>query len=142
MSINKVILVGNVGKDPEVKYLESGTAVARFSLATNESYKNKNGEKVTNTEWHNIEVWRGTAEFVEKYVRKGTQLYVEGKIRTENWEDREGNKRYTTKILVDSLQLLSRKDDNNVESAAPPAIESQENNANNQDEEQADDLPF
>lgn len=139
MSINKVILVGNVGKDPEVKYLESGTAVARFSLATNETYKNKNGEKVTNTEWHNIEVWRGTAEFVEKYIKKGTQLYVEGKIRTENWEDKEGNKRYTTKILVDSLQLLGKREDGS-EMGQPP-IE-QNNGGSMQHEEEADDLPF
>ena len=138
MSINKVILVGNVGKDPEVKYLESGTAVARFSLATNETYKNKSGEKVTNTEWHNIEVWRGTAEFVEKYVRKGTQLYVEGKIRTENWEDKEGNKRYTTKILVDSLQLLGKKDDGSENGPLP--IE--QNNEPLQQNDEADDLPF
>ena len=138
MSINKVILVGNVGKDPEVKYLESGTAVARFSLATNETYKNKSGEKVTNTEWHNIEVWRGTAEFVDKYVKKGTQLYVEGKIRTENWEDKEGNKRYTTKILVDSLQLLGKKDEGTDNGPLP--IE--QNNEPNQQNNEADDLPF
>ena len=139
MSINKVILVGNVGKDPEVKYLESGTAVARFSLATNESYKNKSGEKVTNTEWHNIEVWRGTAEFVEKYLKKGAQIYVEGKIRTENWEDKDGNKRYTTKILVDSLQMLGKKDDAVEIGQATP----EQNNENVQKpEEAADDLPF
>ncbi len=145
MSINKVILVGNVGKDPEVKYLESGTAVARFSLATNENYKNKSGEKVTNTEWHNIEVWRGTAEFVDKYVKKGTQLYVEGKIRTENWEDKEGNKRYTTKILVDNLQLLGKKDDS-VESTSnattTPTIETTEENSESSEQKEADDLPF
>ncbi len=145
MSINKVILVGNVGKDPEVKYLESGTAVARFSLATNENYKNKSGEKVTNTEWHNIEVWRGTAEFVDKYVIKGTQLYVEGKIRTENWEDKEGNKRYTTKILVDNLQLLGKKDDS-VESTSnttqTPTIETTEDNSESSEQKETDDLPF
>lgn len=106
--INKVILVGNVGRDPEIKHLDNNVAVATFSLATSESYKNKNGEKVTNTEWHNIVLWRGLADIAEKYIRKGSQIYVEGKIRSRSWDDKDGNKRYTTEILGDTLQLLGR----------------------------------
>ncbi len=120
MSINKVILVGNVGKDPEVRYLDSGVAVANFPLATSETYKNKQGEKVTNTEWHNIVVWRGLAEIVEKYVNKGAQLYIEGKIRTRSYDDRDGNKRYITEIVGDNMQMLGRKSDR---SSIPPPSE-------------------
>ena len=109
--INKVILVGNVGKDPEVRYLEGGTAVAKFSLATSESYKNKEGNRVDQTEWHNIVLWRGLAEIAEKYVRKGSLVYIEGKIKSRSWDDKEGNKRYTTEIIGDSLTILSRKSD-------------------------------
>lgn len=109
--INKVILVGRVGKDPEVRHLDNNMVVARFTLATNESYKNKNGEKITNTEWHNIVVWRALAEIAGKYVRKGTMLYVEGKIRTRSWDDKDGNKRYTTEIDADNFQMLSSRNE-------------------------------
>lgn len=112
MSINKAIIVGFVGKDPEVKYLDSGTAVANFSVATSESYTNRSGEKVTQTEWHNIVLWRGLAEVAEKYVKKGTQVYVEGRIRTRSWDDRDGNKRYTTEIVGDIMQLMGKRGDN------------------------------
>lgn len=111
MSVNKVILVGNVGKDPEIRYLEGGTAVCSFSLATSESYRSRDGEKVTHTEWHNIVLWRGLAEIAEKYVKKGSQLYIEGRIRTRSWDDKEGNKRYTTEIIADNMQMLGRKPD-------------------------------
>lgn len=111
MSVNKVILVGNVGKDPETRYLEGGTAVCSFSLATSETYRNRDGEKVTNTEWHNVVLWRGLAEVAEKYVRKGSQLFIEGRIRTRSWDDRDGNKRYTTEIVGDNMQMLGRRQD-------------------------------
>lgn len=106
MSVNKVILVGNVGKDPEVRHLESGATVARFPLATNETYTDKSGKKVTQTEWHNIVVWRGLADIAEKYVRTGKLLYVEGRIRSSSYEDKDGNKRYTTEILCESFKFL------------------------------------
>ncbi len=114
MSINKVILVGNVGKDPEVHYIEDGLAVARFPLATSErGYQTRDGRQVPErTEWHNIVVWRKLAEVVEKYVRKGTQLYLEGKIRTNSYEDKDGIKRYRTEIVVDVLQLLGTRENN------------------------------
>lgn len=110
--VNKVILIGNVGADPDVRYLEGGTAVANLRLATTESYKNKNGERVDQTEWHNIVLWRGLAEIVEKYVHKGMRLYIEGRIRTRSWDDQNGAKRYTTEIWADNMQMLSFKQDN------------------------------
>ena len=110
MSINKVILVGHVGKDPEVKHLDSETAVASFSLATSENYTNKNGEKVENTEWHNIVCWRRLATLAENYIRKGSQVYIEGKIRTRSYEQ-DGIKKYITEINADTIQLLGRKSD-------------------------------
>lgn len=109
--VNKVILIGNVGADPDVKYLEGGTAVANIRLATTESYKNKNGEKVEQTEWHTIVLWRGLAEIVEKYVRKGMRLYIERRLRTRTWDDQNGAKRYTTEIWADNMQMLSFKQD-------------------------------
>ena len=111
MSVNKVILVGNVGKDPETRYLDEGTAITKFSMATSESYKNKAGERVSTTEWHNVVLWRGLAQVAEKYVKKGTQLYIEGRIKTRTYDDQEGNKKYITEIQGDQMQLLSRKPD-------------------------------
>ena len=104
--VNKVILVGNLGKDPEVRYLDSGVAVANFSLATTENYKNKEGERVSQTEWHNIVLWRGLAEVAEKWLKKGSSVYIEGKIKTRKWEDKEGITRYTTEILADNMTML------------------------------------
>ena len=115
MSLNKVMLIGNVGRDPEVRYLDgnSGNAkVATFTLATTERYRDRNGETRENTEWHNIVAWRGNADVAERFVRKGTQLFIEGRIRTRSWDDQTGNKRYTTEIIVDNLQLLGKKSDN------------------------------
>lgn len=107
MSVNKVILVGNVGKDPEVRHLEGGIAVARFPLATNETYTDKNGQKVTQTEWHNIVVWRNQAEIVEKYVKTGKLLYIEGKLRTNTYDDKEtGVKKYFTEIYCNTFRFL------------------------------------
>ena len=112
MSVNKVILVGNLGKDPEVHYIEQGVAVARFPFATSETYRSKDGERITTTEWHNVVLWRGLAEVAEKYVRKGSQLYIEGRIKTRSYDDRDGNKRYITEIIADTMQMLGKKGDN------------------------------
>lgn len=140
--INKVILLGNLGKDPEVRYLEGGTAVANFSIATSESYKDKTtGEKKTVTEWHNVVLWRGLAEIAEKYLKKGNQVYIEGKLRTRKWQDKDGNNRYTTEIVGDNMQMLGKKEDSPLtNNDAPPAssapiVESGNNNVE-------DDLPF
>ena len=108
--INKVILVGHLGRDPEMRYTQSGVAVCSFSLATSESYKDRTtGERVTSTEWHNIILWRGLAETAEKFLRKGSQVYIDGKLRTRKWEDKQGMTRYTTEIVGDTMQMLDKK---------------------------------
>ncbi|MFD2248610.1 single-stranded DNA-binding protein [Pontibacter ruber] len=108
-SVNKVILIGNLGKDPEVRHLEGGVAVARFPLATSETFKDKNGQRQEKTEWHNIVLWRGLAEVAEKYLRKGQSVFIEGKIRTSQYQDKEGNQRYSTEIVADQMTMLGSK---------------------------------
>ena len=105
--VNKVILIGNLGKDPEITRLESGVKKASFSLATTEVYRNKEGEKVSHTEWHNIVLWRGLAEVAENYLKKGNTVFVEGRIRRREYEDKDGIKRYVTDILGDNMTMLS-----------------------------------
>ncbi|MFM7217500.1 MAG: single-stranded DNA-binding protein [Bacteroidota bacterium] len=133
--VNKVILVGNVGKDPEVKYLEGGVPVAKFPLATSESYKNREGQRVEQTEWHNIVLWRGLAEVAEKYVRKGKQLYIEGKIRTRSYEE-NGTKKYFTEIIADSMTLLGDPRGNSNNGSQPEGSMTVSTSAS------SDDLPF
>ncbi|MFZ4457195.1 MAG: single-stranded DNA-binding protein [Bacteroidales bacterium] len=148
MSVNKVILVGNVGKDPEVKYLDKGNVVATFSLATTErGYKTSAGVEIPDrTEWHNIVMWRGLAEIAEKYVRKGSQIYLEGKIRTRNYDDQNGVKRYVTEIFADNMQLLGKREGG--EHVAPPSesavpqAQSQASAADFSQNAPTDDLPF
>jgi single-strand DNA-binding protein len=108
--VNKVILVGNLGKDPEIKYLEGNIARVHFSLATSEAYKDKAGNRVEQTEWHNIVIWRALAESAEKILKKGMQIYLEGKILTRQWNDRDGIKRSITEINCDNFVILQRKD--------------------------------
>ena len=121
--VNKVILVGNLGADPEVKYLEGDNVVANFSLATTESYKDKSGNRVDQTEWHDLEVWGAQAKVVEKYLKKGSQLFVEGKIRTEKWTDENNQPRRRTRIRVLNFTMLGGKPDsmggNQPSNAAP-----------------------
>ncbi len=109
--VNKVVLIGNAGQDPEVRHLDSGVSVANFNLATNESYRDKSGERVTQTEWHRIVLWRGLAEVAEKFVKKGELLYIEGRLRTRAWDDKDGNKRYTTEVFADNMKMLGKKSD-------------------------------
>jgi single-strand DNA-binding protein len=139
MGVNKVILVGNVGKDPDVRHLDSGVSVANFPLATSETYRNKENQKVTNTEWHNIVVWRGLAEVVEKYVKKGDPLYLEGKIRTRSYDDKDGNKKYITEIFADNMQMLGSKQSNNNDSSSE---EKQPETDIETPPQEEDDLPF
>ena len=105
---NKVQLIGNLGNDPEIINLESGKTLAKFSIATNESYKTAQGEKVTDTKWHNIVAWGKTAQIVEKYVAKGKEIAIEGKLTTRSWEDKDGTKRYTTEVVCSELLLLGK----------------------------------
>lgn len=104
--VNKVILVGRLGADPEVRTLESGTKVASVSLATSERYKDRNGNQQESTEWHNVVFWRGLAEVTEKYLKKGDQVYVEGRIKTRKWTDKDGNDRYSTDIVANDMTML------------------------------------
>jgi len=147
--VNKVILVGNLGKDPEVRHLENGTPVASFSLATSETYKDKtSGERKTNTEWHNIVLWRGLAEVAEKYLHKGDQVYIEGKLVTRSWE-KDNVTRYTTEIVGNNMTMLSSRSTQSgadhapstgAGSAQPPVENKEAVQAQNNDE--LDDLPF
>ena len=146
MSVNKVILVGNVGRDPEIRHLDSGVSVANFSLATSESYTAKNGDRVSTTEWHNIVLWRGLADVAEKYVNKGMQLYIEGRIRTRSYDDKDGNKKYITEIYGDVMQMLGKRMDS---SEGQNEYQSSNNNTaatakepDVQETEGDDDLPF
>ncbi|MFV0506016.1 MAG: single-stranded DNA-binding protein [Bacteroidales bacterium] len=143
--VNKVILVGNVGQDPEVRHLDNNVSVASFSLATSETYT-KNNEKVTTTEWHNIVAWRALADITEKYIHKGSQLYIEGRLRTRSYDDKDGVKKYRTEIFADTIRLLGKKEDNNNSGYTAPTNQSHQAsedkttvyNESNDD----DDLPF
>lgn len=106
---NKVQLIGNLGMNPEIKNLDSGKKLAKFSIATNESYKNAKGEKIEETQWHNLVAWGKTAEIIEKYLKKGSEIAVEGKLVNRNYDDKDGNKRYVTEILVNEILMLGGK---------------------------------
>ena len=108
--INKVILVGNLGSDPELRYTGSGTAVCNFSLATSESYKDRDGNQVENTEWHRVVAWARLAEICGEYLKKGRQVYIEGQLQTRQWEDKDGNTRYTTEVKAREMQMLGSRD--------------------------------
>jgi single-strand DNA-binding protein len=140
--INKVILVGNLGKDPEIRRLDSGVKTATFSLATTENYKNKEGQKVEHTEWHNIVLWRGLAEVAENYLKKGNQVYIEGRIRRRDYEDKDGVKRYVTEIVADNLTMLGgpRREGNGEEYVASAKTDVVEGVT--EGTQQEDDLPF
>jgi len=140
--VNKVILIGNLGRDPEVRNLDNDVKVASFSLATSESYKTKDGTRVDNTEWHNIVLWRGLAGVAEKYLKKGDSIYIEGKLKTRSWEDENGVKKYRTEIYGDQMTMLSKKGDNQSGNVPPPPPESAQPQNTNIDTEVEDDLPF
>ena len=147
-SVNKVILIGNLGKDPEVRYLETGVAVASFSLATSETFFDKSSnEKRSVTEWHNIVVWRGLAEVAEKYLKKGQKVYIEGKLRTHSWNDKDNQTRYTTEIVAENMTMLGRMNEDESKSNNPSYPKSVENNDikpldSSFTEQLDDDLPF
>lgn len=140
--INKVILVGNVGKDPEVRYLDNGAAVAQFPLATSETFKDKDGNRQNRTEWHNIVMWRGLAEIAEKYVKKGNPLYIEGKIRSRSYDDKDGVKRYVTEIVADNMQMLGGARSSNEGTESVPQSMGTTNTSTVGEPLETDDLPF
>jgi single-strand DNA-binding protein len=135
--VNKVILIGNLGKDPELKYLEGNIARASFSLATSEAYKDKSGNRIDHTEWHNIVMWRHNAENAEKFLKKGMQIYVEGKIQTRQWTDKDGQKRNVTEILADTFRILQKR-----ENTSGNANQGGFDNDTNFEDMSSKDLPF
>jgi single-strand DNA-binding protein len=139
--VNKVILIGNLGKDPELKYLEGNIARLNFSMATSEFHKDKNGNKIEQTEWHNIVLWRSMAESAEKILKKGTQIYLEGKLQTRQWIDKDGNKRNITEIVGESFLVLQRKENGNSTGNTHSGTEDN-GNVNFEDLGRKDDLPF
>ncbi len=146
--VNKVILIGNLGADPEVRHLENGTPVASLRIATSETYKDRTtGERKTITEWHNVVLWRGLAEIAEKYLKKGNQVYIEGKLRTRQWQDNDGNNRYTTEVVADTMTMLGGRQSSEMPetpaapSASQPATQPQTPEVDTTPQED-DDLPF
>ena len=137
--VNKVILIGNLGKDPELRYTPGGQAVASFSLATGEKWRDKDGNLQDRTEWHNIVVWGRMAENAKEYLSKGRPVYIEGRIQTRSWDDKDGNKRYTTEIVTQRMQFLGGRGDQGASPGAPPPEEApQPADLAGED----DDLPF
>ncbi|MCF8331738.1 MAG: single-stranded DNA-binding protein [Bacteroidales bacterium] len=140
--VNRVILLGNLGNDPEVKTFDDGNKIVRFPIATNETYKNRNGEKVSNTEWHTIIVRRqGLAEVVEKYLKKGNQVYLEGKLKTRKWQDKDGNNRYSTEVHMDNMTMMGGGTKSDEQ---PQQTESAPKNVEEPPigDQEGDDLPF
>ncbi len=144
-SLNKVMLIGNLGKDPEVRHLENGTAVANFSIATSESYKDRNsGEIITNTDWHNVVLWRGLADVSEKYLKKGDKVYLEGKLRSRPYQDQQGVTKYITEVVVDDMVMLGNRNSGEQNSGGQsqqqpsPTPKAPDMKLNEED----DDLPF
>jgi single-strand DNA-binding protein len=117
--VNKAILIGNLGKDPDVQYLDGHIGVAKFSLATTETYKDKSGKLISQTEWHTVVLWRGLAELAQKYLHKGSLVYIEGRLKTRSWEDKEGNKKFATEIIGENLIMLEKRHDGQI---IPPVI--------------------
>ena len=109
--VNRVMLIGNLGKDPDIQFLEGNIGVAKFSLATTETYKDRSGKLISQTEWHTVVLWRGLAELAQKYLHKGSLVYIEGRLKTRSWEDKEGNKKFATEIVGDNLIMLDKRSD-------------------------------
>lgn len=150
-SLNKVMLIGNLGKDPEVRHLENGTAVANFSIATSESYRDRNsGETITNTDWHNVVVWRGLADVAEKYLKKGDKVYLEGKLRSRNYQDQQGITKYITEVVVDDMVMLGSRNSSEGNNGQSPSSQQPLNTPSAVTpkapdmplDEEDDDLPF
>jgi single-strand DNA-binding protein len=148
--VNKVILIGHLGKDPDVRHLDSNSVVANFPLATSDSYTDKQGNRVEQTEWHNIVLWRRLAEIAEQYLKKGSLVYIEGRLRTRSWEDQNGNKRYTTEIVGNNMQMLDKRSDSESQAMAASQGQQSEETADAASapasdvvlDEPGDDLPF
>lgn len=147
--VNRVVLIGNLGKDPDLQHLEGNIAVAKFPLATTETYKDRNGTLISQTEWHTVVLWRGLADLAQKYLHKGSLIYLEGRIRTRSWEDKDKNKRFITEIIGDNLVMLDKRKEqaennnnegNNSDTTGFPDINFDSNNLGNIISK--DDMPF
>ena len=143
--VNRVMLIGNLGKDPDIQFLEGNIAVAKFSLATTETYKDRSGKLISQTEWHTVVLWRGLAELAQKYLHRGSLVYIEGRLKTRSWEDKEGNKKFATEIVGDNLIMLDKR---NEPGAGNHGLENADNSEpgeippNPSDETGAERLPF
>ncbi len=146
--VNKVTLIGNLGKDPDLQYLEGNIAVAKFPLATTETFKDKTGNLVSQTEWHTVVLWRGLAELAQKYLHKGSLVYIEGRLRTRSWEDKDKNRRFSTEIVGDNLVMLDKRRDGNGDDTTIETPHTATDSFNEQDlsynqgEGDKDNLPF
>ena len=140
-SVNKAILIGSLGRDPEVRFMPNGEAVCNFSIATSENWKDKQGQKQEKTEWHNIVMYRKLAEIAGEYLKKGSPVYLEGRIQTRKWQDKEGNDRYSTEIIADSMQMLGKKDGESVATQPKTAQPNKQNDGTGFDD-MPDDIPF
>lgn len=131
--VNRVMLIGNLGKDPEIQYLEGNIGVCKFSLATTETYKDRSGKLISQTEWHTVVLWRGLAELAQKYLKRGSLVYIEGRLKTRSWEDKEGNKKFATEVVGDNLIMLEKRSDGshemgeNIDESMPPPHDIPEN---------------
>lgn len=117
--VNRVMLIGNLGKDPDVQFLEGNIGVAKFPLATTETFKDRSGKLISQTEWHTVVLWRGLAELAQKYLHKGSLVYIEGRLRTRSWEDKEGNRKFATEVVGDNLIMLDKRTDNGLQGNIP-----------------------
>ena len=140
--VNRAVLIGNLGKDPEIQYLEGNIPVAKFLLATTENYKDKTGRLISQTEWHNIVLWRGLAELAQKYLHKGSLVYIEGRLKTRYWEDREHNKKAATEIVADNLIMLDKRSDAGHAASADPGNDTPSANDVPPIDEGSEKLPF
>jgi len=109
--VNRVMLIGNLGKDPDIQFLEGNIGVAKFSLATTETYKDRSGKLISQTEWHTVVLWRGLAELAQKYLHRGSLVYIEGRLKTRSWEDKDGNKKFATEVVGDNLIMLDKRNE-------------------------------
>ena len=141
-SVNKVILIGNLGKNPEVRHTPSGAAVANFSIATNEAWNNREGQREERTEWHRVVAFGKLADICGQYLKKGKQVYIEGRLQTRSWEDRDGNKRYTTEIVASNMTMLGRAGDATADAYAPPIQEDPFSEPSSGSGSGDDDIPF
>ncbi len=121
--VNRVMLIGNLGKDPDIQFLEGSICVAKFSLATTETYKDRTGKLISQTEWHTVVLWRGLAELAQKYLHRGSLVYIEGRLKTRSWEDKEGNKKFATEIVGDNLIMLDKRGDGSHSTGGDTGIE-------------------